>query len=140
MPLDLLQLHGEEAPRRLAEIRARWDRPVMKVVKVARREDLAAAEAYLGVADRLLFDTKAPKGLKGALPGGNAIAFDWQILAGRRWPLPWMLAGGLTPENLKDAVSTTGTGWLDVSSGVEDAPGRKSPEKIAAFLAAAKAL
>ncbi len=140
VPLDLLQLHGHETPRRVAEIRARFARPVMKVIKVAKKADLEAADAYLGLVDRLMFDAKPPKSLKAALPGGNAVAFDWQLLAGRRWPRPWLLAGGLTAENLAEAVRTTGARGVDVSSGVEDAPGRKSPAKIAAFLAAVRAL
>jgi len=140
VPLDLLQLHGRESPRRVAEIRARFARPVMKVIKLAKEEDLAAASAYLGLVDRLMFDAKAPQAVKDALPGGNAVAFDWRLLAGRRWAKPWLLAGGLTADNLAEAVDTTGARGVDVSSGVEDAPGRKSPAKIAAFLAAAKAL
>jgi len=140
VPLDLLQLHGRESPRRVAEIRARFARPVMKVIKLAKEEDLAAASAYLGLVDRLMFDAKAPQAAKDALPGGNAVAFDWRLLAGRRWAKPWLLAGGLTADNLAEAVDTTGARGVDVSSGVEDAPGRKSPAKIAAFLAAAKAL
>ncbi|HEX9769733.1 MAG TPA: phosphoribosylanthranilate isomerase [Kiloniellales bacterium] len=140
VPLDLLQLHGAETPRRVAEIRARFGRPVMKVIKLASKEDLEAATPYLGLVDRLMFDAKTPKSAKTALPGGNAVAFDWQLLAGRRWPRPWLLAGGLTAKNLAEAVGTTGARGVDVSSGVEDAPGRKSPAKIAAFLAAAKAL
>jgi len=139
-PLDLLQLHGHETPRRVAEIRARFARPVMKVIQVAKAEDLEAADPYLGLVDRLMFDARPPKTVKNALPGGNAHAFDWQLLAGRQWPRPWLLAGGLTAENLADAVRTTGARIVDVSSGVEDAPGRKSPAKIAAFLAVAKAL
>ncbi len=140
VPLDLLQLHGAETPKRAAEIRARFGRPVMKVIKVAQAEDLAPAADYLEVAERLMFDTKPPKGRKDALPGGNAVAFDWQLLAGRSWPRPWMLAGGLTADNLADAVNATGARRVDLSSGVEDAPGVKNPAKIAAFLAAAKAL
>ncbi len=140
VPLDLLQLHGAEPPRRVAEIRARFARPVMKVVKVAREEDLEAVSDYASVADRLLFDAKAPKSMKGALPGGNALAFDWQLIAGRRWPLPWMLSGGLDAGNLADAVRISGAHAVDVSAGVEERPGVKSPDKIAAFLAAAEAL
>jgi phosphoribosylanthranilate isomerase len=140
VPLDLLQLHGSESPRRVAEIRARFARPVMKVIKLAKKEDLETADAFLGLVDRLMFDAKPPKSAKTALPGGNALAFDWQILSGRRWPRPWLLAGGLTVENLAEAVRTSGARGVDVSSGVEDAPGRKSPAKIAAFLAVAKVL
>jgi phosphoribosylanthranilate isomerase len=136
----MLQLHGEESPRRVAQIRERWNTPVMKAIKVARAEDLAAADAYVPVADWLLFDAKAPKSMVGALPGGNALSFDWRLLAGRRWPRPWMLSGGLNVENLKDAVEIGGATAVDVSSGVEDAPGAKSPRKIADFLDLCRAL
>ena len=140
VPLDLLQLHGGESPRRVAEIRAHFARPVMKVIKLAKEEDLAAVAAYANLVDRLMFDAKPPKTAKNVLPGGNALAFDWQLLAGKRWPKPWLLAGGLHADNLAEAVRTSGARGVDVSSGVEDAPGRKNPAKIAAFLAAAKAL
>ncbi|HIC82271.1 MAG TPA: phosphoribosylanthranilate isomerase, partial [Kiloniellaceae bacterium] len=95
VPLDLLQLHGSETPERVATVKARFGLPVMKVVKLRQLGDLEAAEPYLPVADRLLFDAKPPAEMKDALPGGNALAFDWSILKGRTWPLPWMLAGGL---------------------------------------------
>jgi len=140
VPFELLQLHGSEPPGRIAEITARFGLPVMKVIKVATAADLARADAFLGVAERLLFDAKAPKDMKNALPGGNAVAFDWRLLAGRTWPRPWMLSGGLTPENLKQAVTTSGARAVDVSSGVEDAPGRKSPAKVAEFLEKARTL
>lgn len=140
LPADLLQLHGAEPPARVAEIRARFGRPVMKAIKVGAAADVAAAEAYLGVADWLLFDARAPAGKPGALPGGNALSFDWSWLAGRAWPLPWMLSGGLHADNVAEAVRVTGARQLDVSSGVEDAPGRKSPARIAAFLEAVAAL
>ncbi len=136
--LDMLQLHGGESPARVAEIRARFGLPVMKVVKIAGPEDVATAETYLRAADRLLFDAKPPKEMTGALPGGNAVAFDWQLLAGKNWPLPWMLAGGLDPENVAEAVRISGARAVDVVSGVEDRPGLKNPDKIRAFLAAAK--
>jgi phosphoribosylanthranilate isomerase len=136
--LDMLQLHGGESPARVAEIRARFGLPVMKAVKIAGAEDVAAAEAYLRVADRLLFDAKPPKEMTDALPGGNALAFDWRLLAGKTWPLPWMLAGGLDPENVAEAVRISGARAVDVVSGVEDRPGLKNPDKIHAFLAAAK--
>ncbi len=136
--LDMLQLHGGESPARVAEIRARFGLPVMKAVKIAGPEDLAAAEAYFRAADRLLFDAKPPKEMTGALPGGNALAFDWRLLAGKTWPLPWMLAGGLDPENVAEAVRISGARAVDVVSGVEDRPGLKNPNKIRAFLAAAK--
>ena len=138
VPLDLLQLHGQESPARVAEIKERFGLPVMKAVKIAGAEDVAAAEAYFRVADRLLFDAKPPKEMTGALPGGNALAFDWQLLAGKTWPIPWMLSGGLDPENVAEAARISGARAVDVSSGVEDRPGLKNPDKIRAFLAAAK--
>lgn len=140
VPLDLLQLHGSENPERVAEIKARFGRPVMKVVKLRQEGDLEAVEPFFEVADRLLFDAKPPAEMTGALPGGNALAFDWTLLAGKTWPLPWMLAGGLTAENLAQAVTITGASAVDTSSGVEDASGHKNPEKIRAFLAAARTL
>ncbi len=136
--LDMLQLHGGESPARVAQIRARFGLPVMKVVKIAGPEDVAAAEAYFRVADRLLFDAKPPKEMTEALPGGNALAFDWQLLAGRTWPLPWMLAGGLDSENVAEAARISGARAVDVVSGIEDRPGLKNPDKIRAFLSAAK--
>ncbi len=139
-PLDMLQLHGGESPERVAEIRARFGLPVMKAVKIADADDVAAAEAYCSAADRLLFDAKPPKDMTGALPGGNALALDWRLLAGKAWPIPWMLSGGLDAGNLAEALHTSGARALDVTSGVEDAPGRKSPDKIRAFLAAARGL
>lgn len=138
--LDELQLHGEETPRRVAEIRSRWGLPVMKAIKLARAEDLAAVADYAGVVDRILFDAKAPKDMVGALPGGNALSFDWRLLAGRRWPKPWTLSGGLKPENLKEAVTLTQATAVDVSSGVEERPGVKDPARIAAFLKSAREL
>ena len=139
-PLDMLQLHGDETPRRVKDIRRRFGLPVMKVVKLASATDVAAADAYLTAADRLLFDTKPPPEMKGALPGGNAISFDWSLIAGRGWSLPWVLSGGLNAGNLVAAVAATHATAVDVSSGVEDSPGRKSPEKIAAFLRLAASL
>ena len=138
VPLDMLQLHGHESPERVAEIRARYGLPVMKAVGVARAEDLPQLDAYARVADQILVDAKAPK--DAALPGGNGLAFDWRLIAGRRWPVPWMLAGGLAPQNVAQAVAMTGTRQLDVSSGVETAPGQKSADLIRAFVAAARDL
>ncbi len=140
VPLDLLQLHGAESPARVAAVKARFGLPVMKVVKLRREGDLEAVQPYLEVADRLLFDAKPPADMEDPLSGSNAVAFDWTILAGTTWPLPWMLAGGLTPENVARAVEISGAPAVDVSSGVEDAPGRKNPAKIKAFLAACRAL
>ena len=140
VPLDMIQLHGSETPGRVAEIRGRFERPVMKAIKIAGPEDLAAVESYLPVSDRLLFDAKAPKSMANALPGGNALAFDWRLLAGRRWARPWMLSGGLEAANLAEAVRISGATAVDVSSGVESAPGVKDPARIADFLAAASRL
>lgn len=134
--LDLLQFHGSESPERLEAIRAEFALPVMKVISVESAADLAQAEVFAAVADRLLFDAKPPKGA--VLPGGNAVSFDWSILSGFKSPLPWMLAGGLTPDNVAQAIRATGTRAVDVSSGVESAPGVKDPAKIAAFIKAAK--
>jgi phosphoribosylanthranilate isomerase len=138
--LDMLQLHGEESPSRVAAIKAATGLPVMKVIKLRQPEDLAIARDYLEVADRLLFDAKPPPEATDALPGGNALSFDWHMLAGTDWPLPWMLAGGLTAANLAEAVAVTGARAVDVSSGVESAPGRKDPALIRKFLATARSL
>ena len=140
VPLELLQLHGKESPARVAAIKERTGRKVMKVIRVGGTSDIDGANAYLKVADWLMFDALPPEEMKNALPGGNAIPFDWTLLAGREWPLPWMLAGGLNADNVAEAVRLSGARVVDTSSGVEDAPGRKSPEKIRAFLAAVSAL
>ena len=135
VPLDMLQLHGAESPERVAEIRARFGLPVMKAVGVSDASDLAAIDRYAQVADQLLIDAKPPEGAD--LPGGNGLAFDWQLLAGRKyWSVPWMLAGGLTPDNVAQAVHLTGAKQVDVSSGVESAPGVKDAAKVQAFAAA----
>jgi phosphoribosylanthranilate isomerase len=138
--LDMLQLHGKETPTRVDDIRRRFGLPVMKAVKIAEAADLAVADRYIGHADWLLFDAKPPPQMTGALPGGNALSFDWQLLAGRSWPSPWMLSGGLTGDNLAEAVRISGARVVDVSSGVESQPGQKDPGKIAAFLAEAARL
>ncbi len=135
VPLDMLQLHGQEDPARVAEVRARYGLPVMKAVGVADEADLAALTAYEAAADQILVDAKPPK--NAALPGGNGLAFDWCVLAGRKWACPWMLAGGLTPENVDEAIRLTGAQQVDVSSGVESAPGVKDTALIKAFIAAA---
>lgn len=137
VPLDMLQLHGKESAERVADVRARYGLPVMKAVGVASEEDLPALGEYGRVADQLLVDAKPPR--DAVLPGGNGLAFDWRLIAGRRWPVPWMLAGGLTPGNVGEAIRLTGARQVDVSSGVESAPGVKDPERIAAFVAAAQA-
>ena len=136
LPVDMVQLHGEETPERVRAIRARLGLPVMKAIGIREPADLVAIERYAGVADQLLIDAKPPA--EATRPGGNALAFDWRLVAGRRWPCPWLLAGGLTPENAGDAVRLTGARQLDVSSGVEIAPGIKDAGRIRAFLAAAR--
>jgi len=138
--LDVLQLHGRETPERVAEIRTRFAKPVIKAIPVSAAEDLAAAAGYEPVVDYLMFDAKPPKSMAGALPGGNALCFDWTLLRGLRFAKPWLLAGGLTPENVAEAVRVTGAPMVDVSSGVEDRPGEKNPSKIKAFLDAVRRL
>ena len=136
LPLDMLQLHGKESPDRVAEIRARYGLPVMKAVGVADEGDLAAVFDYSLVADQILVDAKPPK--NAVLPGGNGLTFDWRLVAQRRWLRPWMLAGGLTAENVAEAVRLTNARQVDVASGVESAPGVKDAAKIAAFVRAAR--
>ena len=135
VPLDMLQLHGRESPERVAEIRARYGLPVMKAVGIAEEADLAALQTYGAVADQLLVDAKPPKGA--TLPGGNGLAFDWRLVNRKYWPCPWMLAGGLTPDNVAEAIRMTGARQVDVSSGVESAPGVKDAGLIRDFVAAA---
>jgi len=132
--LDLLQLHGIETPGRTAEIRSRFGLQVMKVLSIADKADVEQASIYSDVVDWLMFDAKPPKSLTNALPGGNAVSFDWSLLAGRSWPRPWMLAGGLTADNVSEAIRVTGASVVDTSSGVEDRPGHKNPAKTRAFL------
>lgn len=134
VPIDMLQLHGAETPERVAEVRDRFGLPVMKAVGLSGEADLAAIMEYSLVADQLLIDAKPGSGTD--LPGGNGLAFDWRLLVGRRWLRPWMLAGGLGPHNVADAIKLTGAAQVDVSSGVESAPGVKDHAKIAAFIAA----
>lgn len=136
VPLDMLQLHGSETPERVAEVKARYGLPVMKAVGISDADDLPQLETYGRVADQLLVDAKPPKGAD--RPGGNALAFDWNLIAGRRWPVPWMLAGGLTPDNAAQAVRLTGARQLDVSSGVESAEGVKDGALMRAFVEAAQ--
>jgi phosphoribosylanthranilate isomerase len=134
---DLLQLHGEESPTRVSEVRRRWAKPVMKAVKVETAQDAEAARAYRGVADLILFDARAPR--DATRPGGNGAAFDWSALAGVKQEVAYMLSGGLTPDNVAEAIQVTGAAIVDVSSGVEVRPGEKDPELIRRFLRAAKA-
>ncbi|MEM9349144.1 MAG: phosphoribosylanthranilate isomerase [Pseudomonadota bacterium] len=135
--VDWFQLHGRETPERVAEVRERFERPVMKAVAVGAAADVQALETYAEVADQLLIDAKPPKGA--ALPGGNGVAFDWTLIAGRDWAVPWMLAGGLTPDNVAEAIRLTGADQVDVSSGIESAPGVKDPARMAAFVEASRA-
>lgn len=134
VPLDMLQLHGHETPARVAAVKARFGLPVMKVVGVAEDADLALLDAYAKVADQILVETKPAK--DAVLPGGNGLPFDWRLIAGRRWPVPWMLAGGLTAGNVAQAIRLTGARQVDVSSGVESAPGVKDTAMIRDFVSA----
>ena len=134
--LDALQLHGGESPARVAELRARFGLPVWKVISVASRSDLTRVEAYIGAADFILLDAKTPAG---ALPGGMGLKFDWTLLNGWKAPLPWGLAGGLTPDNVAEAIAQTRAPLIDTASGVERSPGVKEPTLIAAFCDAVRA-
>jgi len=134
VPLDMIQLHGREDPERVAEVRARSGLPVMKALGVSGPEDLARVAAFDAVADQVLLDAKAPAGA--VLPGGNGVAFDWGLLQGFAPRRPWMLAGGLSPFNVGEAVRVSGARQVDVSSGVESAPGVKDPALIRAFAGA----
>jgi phosphoribosylanthranilate isomerase len=133
---DWIQLHGGEPPARVAAARRFARKGVIKALPIARREDFADAERYRDAADMLMFDARAPAGAH--LPGGNGAAFDWRLLRGRTFARPWMLSGGLTPENLAEAVRESGAGAVDVSSGVESAPGVKDSARIARFLHASR--
>lgn len=132
---DFIQAHGAESPARTALLRQYAQKGVIKAVGIAKPEDFAQVPAFEGAAEMLLFDAKPPPG---GLPGGNALAFDWAMLAGRKFGRPWFLSGGLHPENVSEAISASGAALVDVSSGVESAPGLKDPNKIAHFLAAAR--
>lgn len=138
-PIDILQFHGHESVDRVADAKVRFHRPVMKAIAVAARQDVLAAARYEEVADLLLFDAKPPRRVD-ALPGGNGLAFDWHLIAGRKWRRPWMLSGGLTAALLPEAVRVSGAGAVDVSSGVERRPGDKDPARIREFLAVARSL
>ena len=134
---DWIQAHGSETPAQLAELKPLARKGVIKGLGIAREEDFAAVSGFAQVVDMLLFDAKPPKGAERA--GGHGVAFDWKLLKDRRFPKPWFLSGGLNPENVAEAIALSGAGLVDVSSGVESAPGIKDPARIAAFLAAAKA-
>lgn len=134
---DLLQLHGRESVARVRDIKARFGLPVMKVIPVETRDDLAGVAGYAAVADRILFDARAPK--DATRPGGLGETFDWRLLEGLDLQVPFMVSGGLNAANVADAVRMTGAGGVDVSSGVENAPGVKNPDKIREFIRAARA-
>ena len=136
--MDLLQLQGSETPERVAAIRARTGKRVMKALRIGAADDFGPVAGFAAVADWLLFDGAPPKDKKGALPGGNAARFDWTLLHGRNFTKPWMLSGGLDPTNVAEAIRISGASCVDVSSGVESAPGRKAPDRIRAFVRAAK--
>jgi len=134
--MDILQLHGQETPERVREVREMFGLPVIKAIAIAGPEDVAWARRYEPVVDILMFDAKPPK--DATRPGGNALAFDWTLLSDQSWSKPWILAGGLTPDTVAEAIRVSGAPMVDVSSGVEDGSGGKSVAKIRAFLTAAK--
>jgi phosphoribosylanthranilate isomerase len=134
---DLLQLHGKEKPARVTELRRRFGLPVMKAIPVETRADLSAIATYAGVADRLLFDARAPR--EATRPGGLGKSFDWHLLQDLEPSLDYMLSGGLDAFNVGEALRITRAPGVDVSSGVERAPGEKDPDRIRAFIAAARA-
>ncbi len=136
---DILQAHGHESPRRIAQISKKFKLPVWKAVPVSTAPDVAAANAYTGIAERVLFDAKPPKMMTKALPGGNAVSFDWKLLA-QTSIKNFVLAGGLTPENVADAARVSKAAILDASSSLESAPGVKDNRKIEAFIRAVKAI
>lgn len=135
---DIIQLHGNESPERVEEVRTLAARPVMKAIKVATREDVQSAQSYDGKADMILYDAKVPEDATDMLPGGNGMAFDWQALLGVKKPDNFILSGGLDPDNVRGAIEQTGAEIVDVSSGVESAPGEKDPVLIRQFVAAVK--
>ena len=133
--LDMVQLHGNETPGRVAEIKDKYKMEVMKAIRVREESDLDGIEGFEAAADWLLFDSKPEKA---TLPGGTGHSFDWSLLEGRTFSKPWMLGGGLSPENVGDAIKQLSPNAVDVSSGVESAPGQKDPAKIKAFIEAVK--
>ena len=136
VPLDFIQLHGSESPDRVAEVRQRYGLPVIKALGVAGADDLPPLNIYSEVADQILVDAKPPK--NAVLPGGNGVAFDWRLIAQRQWTKPWLLAGGLTPFNVAEAIALTGAKQVDVSSGVESAAGVKDAGLIRDFVSATR--
>lgn len=150
-PLDFIQLHGTETPKRVAEVKkmgilpifkdgqTRSELKVIKALSISDSSDLDKAWPYQDVADMLLFDAKPPK-VAGAIPGGNGLSFDWRLLADAQFDLPWLLAGGISAANLNSAIQLTGAPMADVSSGVEDAPGIKNKDQIKQLLDLAKTM
>mgnify|MGYP000427159972 FL=1 len=136
VPIDILQLHGAEQPQRVQQIKQSTGLPIMKALGIATAQDLREIDRYAEICDQLLIDAKPAPGAK--LPGGNGLAFDWQLLENHTWKIPWMLAGGLTPDNVAQAVRVTQARQIDVSSGVESAPGTKDMEKMRNFVAQAR--
>ena len=134
--VDMMQFHGKESPERITEVRRRFDIPIIKALAISGPKDVADSQNYVPAADQLMFDAKPPK--HATRPGGNAKAFDWTLIANKDWGLPWILAGGLTPENVAEAIVLSGAQSVDVSSGVEDANGNKDAQKIFAFIDAVK--
>lgn len=141
VPLDMIQLHGDESAQNIEEVRRSTGLPVIKAVSIAGPGDVVRAHTFEAAADAILLDAKpAPSGDPDALPGGTGLSFDWALIAGETWAAPWVLSGGLTPENVGEAIGTTGAGFVDVSSGVEDRPGVKNAALIKSFLEAVGAL
>ena len=136
VPIDILQLHGAEQPQRVQQIKQSTGLPIMKALGIATAQDLHEIDRYAEICDQLLIDAKPAPGAK--LPGGNGLAFDWQLLENHTWKIPWMLAGGLTPENVAQAIRVTQARQIDVSSGVESAPGLKDMDKMRNFVAQAR--
>ena len=134
VPLDFIQLHGNETPKRVREIKTRYELPVIKAFGVSEVADLDCISLFKDVADQLLIDAKSPS--SSFLPGGNGLNFDWKLLKDFKFQCPWLLAGGLNNENAAEAIALTGATQLDLSSGVEKAPGRKDDKKISLFMSA----
>ena len=136
VPIDILQLHGAEQPQRVQQIKQSTGLPIMKALGIATAQDLHEIDRYAEICDQLLIDAKPTLGAK--LPGGNGLAFDWQLLENHTWKIPWMLAGGLTPDNVAQAIRVTQARQIDVSSGVECAPGLKDMDKMRNFVVQAR--
>lgn len=134
VPLDFIQLHGQETPKRVREIRVRYKLPVIKAIGISESADLNLISIFKDVADQLLIDAKSPS--SSVLPGGNGFNFDWKLLKDFEFQCPWLLAGGLNSENAAEAIALTGANQLDLSSGVEKAPGLKDDKKISSFMSA----